>query len=174
MGSEIRKIAGCACAGMPGTFSRHRLQRKPLVSYPSMHHGTCVTHVPWSMSGLLTRVGVENVPFIPGILSKRPIIWTSDDPIFWHIYATIGLYELTVCRMIYFSTLDFNTCYLMFSEQCQFISKTNSTLRLIYINWLRQTMSILLANWKKPTHNNNELYSLCACMLCRLMTKLCN
>ena len=35
--------------GMPGTFSPpHR------VSDPDMHHGTCVMHVPWSMSGSLT------------------------------------------------------------------------------------------------------------------------
>ena len=27
-------------------FPRHRLQRKPLDSDPSMHHSTCVTHVP--------------------------------------------------------------------------------------------------------------------------------
>ena len=27
-------------------FSRHWLQRKPLVSVPGMHHSTCVTHVP--------------------------------------------------------------------------------------------------------------------------------
>ena len=35
--------------GMPGTFS-------PIlrVSDPDMHHGTCVTHVPWCMSGSLT------------------------------------------------------------------------------------------------------------------------
>ena len=36
-------------------FPCHRLQRKPLVSDPSMHHGTCVTHVPRCMSGLLTK-----------------------------------------------------------------------------------------------------------------------
>ena len=52
---QIRKIAGCACAGNAGNvFPRHRLQRKPLVSDPGMHHGTCVTHVPWCMSGSLT------------------------------------------------------------------------------------------------------------------------
>ena len=28
-------------------FLCHRLQRKPLVSDPDMHHGTCVSHVPW-------------------------------------------------------------------------------------------------------------------------------
>ena len=34
-------------------FPRHRLQKKPLVSDPDMHHGMCVT---------LTRGGGENVP----------------------------------------------------------------------------------------------------------------
>ena len=35
--------------GMPGTFSP-----SPRVSDPDMHHGTCVTHVPWFMAGSLT------------------------------------------------------------------------------------------------------------------------
>ena len=35
--------------GMPGTFSP-----APRVSDSGMHHGTCVTHVPWCMSGSLT------------------------------------------------------------------------------------------------------------------------
>ena len=47
-------------------FPRHRLQRNPLVSDPSIHHGTYVTHVPWCMSGSLTRGGGENVPCIYG------------------------------------------------------------------------------------------------------------
>ena len=69
---QIRKIAGCACAGNAGNFyPRHRLQRKPLVSDPGMHHGTCVTHVPWCMSGSLTRGGGENVPGIPGACAAR-------------------------------------------------------------------------------------------------------
>ena len=59
---QIRNIAGCACAGNAGNVSPLRLlQRKPLVSDPGMHHGTCVTHVPWCMSGSLTRGGGENV-----------------------------------------------------------------------------------------------------------------
>ena len=64
---QIRKLAGCACAGNAGNvFPRRRLQRKPLVSDSGMHHGTCVTHVPWCMSGSLTRGGGENVSGIPG------------------------------------------------------------------------------------------------------------
>ena len=35
--------------GMPGTFSA-----PPRVSDPGMHHGTCVTHVPWCIPGSLT------------------------------------------------------------------------------------------------------------------------
>ena len=52
-------------------FSRHRLQGKPLVSDPGMHHGTCVAHVPWCMSGSLTRGGGENVPGIRGACATR-------------------------------------------------------------------------------------------------------
>ena len=64
---QIHKIAGCACAGNAGNvFPTHRLQRKSLVSDPGMHHGTCVTHVPWCMSVSLTCGGGENVPGIPG------------------------------------------------------------------------------------------------------------
>ena len=52
---QIRKIAGCACAGNAGNvFPRRRFQRKLLVSDPGMHHGTCVMHVPWCMSVSLT------------------------------------------------------------------------------------------------------------------------
>ena len=52
---QIRKIAGCACAGNAGNVSpRRRFQRKSPVSDPGMHHGTCVTHVPWCMSGSFT------------------------------------------------------------------------------------------------------------------------
>ena len=71
---QIRKIAGCACAGNAGNVSpRRRIQRKTRVSDPRMHHSTCVTHVPWCMSGLLTRGGGENVPGIPGACA--PAIW---------------------------------------------------------------------------------------------------
>ena len=47
------------------SFSPPPFQRKPLVSDRGMHHGTCVTHVPWCMSGSLTCGDGENVPGIP-------------------------------------------------------------------------------------------------------------
>ena len=74
---QICKVAGCACAGNAGNvFPRDRLQIKPLVSDPNMHHGTCVTHVPWCMSGSLTRGRGENVPGIPGACASAILrIW---------------------------------------------------------------------------------------------------
>ena len=74
---QIRKIAGCACAGNAGNvFPRRRFKRKPLVSDPGMHHGTCVTHVPWCMSGSLTCCDGENVPGIPGACAPAILrIW---------------------------------------------------------------------------------------------------
>ena len=74
---QIRKIVGCACAGSAGNvFPRRRFQRKPLVSDPEMHHGTCVTHVPWCMSGSLTRGDGENIPGIPGACAPAILrIW---------------------------------------------------------------------------------------------------
>ena len=43
------KLRVAHALGMPGTFSP-----PPRVSDPDMHHGTCVTHVPWCLLGSLT------------------------------------------------------------------------------------------------------------------------
>ena len=74
---QIRKIAVWACAGNAGNVSpRRRFRRKPLLSDPGMHHGTCVTHVPWCMSGSLTCGDGENVPGIPGACAPAILrIW---------------------------------------------------------------------------------------------------
>ena len=41
-----------------------------------MHHGTCVTHVPWCMSGSLTCGDGKNVPGIPGACAPGNLrIW---------------------------------------------------------------------------------------------------
>ena len=71
---QIRKIESYACAG--NVSPRGWLQRKPLVSDPGMHHDTCVTHVPWCMSGSLTRGGGEYVPGIPSACAPAILcIW---------------------------------------------------------------------------------------------------
>ena len=48
-------------------------QRKPLVSNSSMHHGTCVTHVTWCMSGSLT---LANPRWRRKLIWKR-VPWSS-------------------------------------------------------------------------------------------------
>ena len=64
---RIRKIMVCACAGNAGNIFPATEFKELLRRDPGTHHGTCVTHVPWSMSGLITRGGGENIPSIPGV-----------------------------------------------------------------------------------------------------------
>ena len=75
---------------MPGTFSRHPLHDKPLVSDHGMHHGTCVTHVPWCMSGLLTRGGGETVHGIPGACATCNITYLAKRPIALSVFQKSG------------------------------------------------------------------------------------
>ena len=102
---QIRKIAGCACAGNTGNvFPRRRFQRKPIVSDPGMHHGTCVTHVPWCMSGSLTCGNGENVPGIPGACAPAILrIWQEAHvqgfPILRNVYKM--LCEINIIRICY-------------------------------------------------------------------------
>ena len=49
------KLRVAHAPGMPGTFSP-----PPRFSDPDMHHGTCVTHVPWWMPGSLTSDLLES------------------------------------------------------------------------------------------------------------------
>ena len=87
---QIRNIAVCACAGNAGNvFPRHRLQNKPLVSDPGMH-------VPWCMSGSLTRGGGENVPSISSACASA--IWRI-----WQEahYTEVSQLKLTVVSVQY-------------------------------------------------------------------------
>ena len=57
------------------------LQRKPLVSNPSMHHDTCVMHVPWCITGLLTHGGGENIPGSRGASLRLNFMYLSRSPL---------------------------------------------------------------------------------------------
>ena len=46
--ARYAKVRVAHAPGMPGTFSP-----PPRVTDPDMHHGTCLTHVPWCMPGSL-------------------------------------------------------------------------------------------------------------------------
>ena len=77
---QTRKIANCIRRECREHFPRHRLQRKPLVSDPGMHHGSCIKHVPWCMSGSLTRGGGENVACIRGACATRNFTYLVRGP----------------------------------------------------------------------------------------------
>ena len=50
--------------------------KEPVISDHNMHHGTCVTHVPWCMSGSLTRGGGKTFPtFLPHAQTTILRIW---------------------------------------------------------------------------------------------------
>ena len=91
------KLRFAHAPGMPGTFSP-----PPRVSNPDMHHGTCVTHVPWCMSGSLTRGFLWsrwrgkrsrhyrrmcNLQFY--VSGKRPIAWIRF-PHYWSFLVLTG------------------------------------------------------------------------------------
>ena len=62
-------------------FPYHHFQMKPLASDPGMHHGACVTHVPWCMSVPLMRSAGENVPRIPGAYATRNFPYLTRGPL---------------------------------------------------------------------------------------------
>ena len=98
-------------------FPRHRLLRKPLVSDPGMHHGTCVTHVPWCMSGSLTCGGGANVPSITGACATRNFgIWQEAHACHFARECQLINVQLTVWR---YST-DFTKSYIGTSASFNF------------------------------------------------------
>ena len=68
-------------------FPRHWFQMKALISYPGMHPGTCVTHVPRCMSGSLISCGGENVPGIPGACATRNFTYLARGPLWDFIWV---------------------------------------------------------------------------------------
>ena len=80
-------------------FPRHRLHRKSLVSDPD----TCVTHVPWCMSGSQTQGGGKTFPAFPA--HAQPLIsriWqevhgmvVKYDKTFMYLGARLFIYSLT-------------------------------------------------------------------------------
>ena len=82
-----------------GSFSHHRRQGIPLFSDPNMHHDTCVMHVPWCMSVLLTCGGGENVPGISGACATRNFTYLVRGP--WTQWLLRCLYIfLSVLRLV--------------------------------------------------------------------------
>ena len=140
---QIRKIAGCACAGNAGNgFPRRRFQRKLLVSDPSMHHGTCVTHVPWCMPGLPTCGDGENVPGIPGACAPAILrIWQEAH----------GITSSTYTKLIH-KQLETHGCVLS-TVASDATSQQNPVLTIYSLHWtsFRQNITFIVNNFRKQT-----------------------
>ena len=110
------KLRVAHAPGMPGTFSP-----ATAVSDPDTHHGTCVTHVPWCMSGSLTsgfllRRRWENVPGIPGTCATHDYTYLVRGP--WFLAYSQG--RVRGCQLWHIQTaycmmnriFNNNTCIL--------------------------------------------------------------
>ena len=85
---QIRKIANCACTGNAGNV------------FPDTDFkGNRVMHVPWCMSGSLTRGGGENVPGILGACATHDFTYLARGPwciilsafhFFRHKFSSVG------------------------------------------------------------------------------------
>ena len=100
-------------------FPFHRLHRKPLVSDPGMNHGTCVTHVPWCMSGSLSRSGGENVPGIPGTCATHNFTYLSiwihgciifHDSVWLYAFPRGSVKSCSRHYCLWFTTIAFQCC----------------------------------------------------------------
>ena len=114
---QMRKIACYACAGNArNVFIATDFKGKPLVRDPGMHHGTCVTHVPWCMLGSLTGGGGENVPSIPSECTTRIFTYLARGPWFClylhkmhdNCHWTVSRYTINekVCQTLPYVTYD--------------------------------------------------------------------
>ena len=110
---------------------RYRFIRKPLVSDPSIHHGMCVTLVPWCMSESLTRGGGENVPGISGACATRNLTYLVRGPLLYHfvdwykcssrVFSVLIISNsvILLCSNIIFATVDrVSTLVLLIDHQC--------------------------------------------------------
>ena len=98
------------------SWMRNRLKRKPLFSNPDTHHGTCVAHVPWCMSGSLTCGGGENVPGSPGACATRKFIYLAIGPLNAHQIGKPVLCQITHCLPTNLNSAMYNIELLTFSE----------------------------------------------------------
>ena len=173
---QIHKIAGCAYAGNAGNvFPRRRFKRKPLVSDTGMHHGTCVTHVPWCMSGSLTCGDGENVPGIPGACAPAILrIWqeahTTLPMLPWPIQETMREPVSTkqVSKLRINNNIPQNTIVLItnawirytFWTQCPFIFMLSPFRHLLYIRVQKPGLIFMASFHFQLIYNGDGLASL--------------
>ena len=111
-----------------------------------MHHGTCVTHVPWCMSGSLTRGDGENVPGIPGACAPAILrIWQEAHggkwckrtaPTYFH---GISINNYTFCKLTWVTLLCILCVFWTIAVKEQNILQFCA---LLVVSWLLKFKSV--------------------------------
>ena len=96
-----------------------------------MHHGTCVRHVPWCMSGPLTCGDGENAPGIPGACAPAILrIWQEAHgaAVYWSVAETVvGLWHYLLywsLGVVRYRNNFIHPCVISFIFTCLFSSIT--------------------------------------------------
>ena len=133
---------------------RDWFQMKPVVCDPGMHHGTCVTHVPWCMSWSLTRDGGKNVPDIPGACATNNITYLSRGPLSAQITTypikrfCCGLFIMVI--LLYRFALHSSLSFLHSRQRC-FTGR-----RHFYNCPSISAVSLKNMEWNRPLLNQNK------------------
>ena len=110
-------------------FPLHRVPKEPLVSDPDMHHGTCVTHMPWCKWG--------NVPGNPGACATRNFTYLVRVP--WRQSHTVA-YELSshlLYGLHFFSFIAVTVALVKLLKQFAWMwRKINSSTKWNISKWL--------------------------------------
>ena len=141
---QIRKNTGYACAGNAGNvFPRRQFQKKLLYSDPGMHHGTCVTHVPWCMSGSLTCGDGENRSRHSRRMHIRNFAYLARGP--------LSCYIIYICHRCYRS-LPTLLYQIFFTGLNRYLCKTVSNHRSFHCLFHRMFLEYVKVNIKTPPY----------------------
>ena len=126
-----------------------------------MHHGTCVTHVPWCMSESLNGCGGENVSGIPSAcanlnfmhLARGPYL-ISESPSGERYWQTIAVI-ITVCNRL-FSKMALNrqAVALLLNRNSRsklFVTKQRLYLGLFFLRKCPPKV-VFITSWGRVTH----------------------
>ena len=142
---QICKTAVCACE-CGERFSRHRFQKKPLVSDPGMHPGTCVMHVPWCMSDRKPAVARKTFPTFP--VHAHPAILRIWQEAHWLREWIGGVTRPQCVRQLYFAKF----CWKR-ADVAMYIHNPICQCRLIYVTYnfisLKASVSLCVKYKKK-------------------------
>ena len=126
-------------------FPRHRLQRKPLVSDPGMHHGMCMTHVPWCMSGSLTFGDGKTFPALPAHAQRAIFrIWLE-------AHGRCGSNSNSIISNSLYKAVAWALYVTLFSRDC------HRTSLMINQHWFRRWLGAVRHQAITWTNVNSEL-----------------